>query len=499
MEDISASDNERADGESVYVSDTSKTERSDKGKKPRKRTPRASKQDLDTLRANFSALDGKVDSLMAFLRDSLASNKDTESSALPRPEASLPSSENVTCAQRQCSGPVVDNHDVGVCQDASQTGRRPPLVTLNNTLNRVYNLSNPDDALSIQPSRKERHLLIGSSDDESHSHVSQGGVSDTTGERFTKYKNDNSKLLADIFGEDASDSTTSKNGIVLDDSQVKVLQDSWRCDEPVKISSYREAYRHAFPVSETSEDILKVPSLDDIVENLLFKRFGNKAISKGQSLYSQPLKSLEKIAYQGQYAARMGIVINSYVQQALGKLLLNLQDDACNMDRAIQCVRDIFAMSNKSLDQVARCGALFHLIRRKATMEDTGLAELKDIKPHVWNLPLSGKGVFGDGLEKTLRDRQEMNKQISDLLPEVDRKRKSVSYSSGPQYKKPRYSGPKDDRSYRPPYNNYGSQGKNTGRPATGTLRNYTIPKFSRTVSQKTTGVSSFRSKAKSQ
>jgi hypothetical protein len=42
-----------------------------------------------------------------------------------------------------------------------------------------------------------------------------------------------------------------------------------------------------------------------MVETLLVKKFGNKA-PNSQSLCSQPLQSLEKLAYQGQHAARMG-------------------------------------------------------------------------------------------------------------------------------------------------------------------------------------------------
>ena len=106
--------------------------------------------------------------------------------------------------------------------------------------------------------------------------------------------------------------------------------------------------------------MLTVPSLDNIVKSLLLKRFGSKAGTKGQSLHTQPLKSLEKIAYPGQHAARMGIIVNVYIQHAVGNLLTLLQDKSPNMDLAIQCDRDIFAMSNKSLDQTARCGSLHH-------------------------------------------------------------------------------------------------------------------------------------------
>ncbi|KAH3876451.1 hypothetical protein DPMN_000294 [Dreissena polymorpha] len=67
----------------------------------------------------------------------------------------------------------------------------------------------------------------------------------------------------------------------------------------------------------------------------------------------------------------------------------------------------------------------------------------KDIKTHVWELPLTHDGVFGGGLEEKLKERQEINKQLSDLLPEVDRKRKfpiSSATASGAQWKRPHFN-----------------------------------------------------------
>ena len=225
-----------------------------------------------------------------------------------------------------------------------------------------------------------------------------------------------------------------------------------------------------------------------MVESLLIKRFGIKAaFSKSQSLYSQPLKGIEKLAFQGQCSARMGIVINLYMQQALSMLLNNLTQTNPNLDSAVQCVRDIFAMSTKSLDQVARSGAFHHLTRRRTALEDTSLHELKDIKKQIWNLPLSSEGVFGSGLEKTLKDRQEKNKQISELLPEVDknnnRKRpmsKPVSFAPDPQWKIPRYDNKHQKTATYNPSSTYvpGNRGpQNAGRPQqAGKPSNYSKP-----------------------
>ena len=45
----------------------------------------------------------------------------------------------------------------------------------------------------------------------------------------------------------------------------------------------------------------------------------------------------------------MGIIINLYTQQALGKLLKTLSEKDPNVDEAVQCTRDIFAISTKAL------------------------------------------------------------------------------------------------------------------------------------------------------
>ena len=91
-----------------------------------------------------------------------------------------------------------------------------------------------------------------------------------------------------------------------------------------------------------------------MITNLLIKRFGSKATVKSQQLFSSPLRDIEKLAFQGQHAARMGIIINLYMQQALGNLLKILTEKDVNLDLATQCVGDIFAMNTKSLDQAGR-------------------------------------------------------------------------------------------------------------------------------------------------
>ncbi|KAH3785341.1 hypothetical protein DPMN_163428 [Dreissena polymorpha] len=199
---------------------------------------------------------------------------------------------------------------------------------------------------------------------------------------------------------------------------------------------------------------------------------------KSFHLESQPLRDIEKLAFQGQHAARMGIIVNLYMQQALGHLLQTSSKEA-NLDSAVQCVRDIFAKNTKSLDQLGQIAAIHHLIRRKCAMADTGLNEPKDIMNQIWNLSLSHEGVFGPGLEQTLNDRVEINKHISDLLPQVDRrgKRRSLSIPEQP-WKRARFGETKRNQNYRS-FNNYGGAVKQQYKPATATASYPRFPKTS--------------------
>ena len=235
----------------------------------------------------------------------------------------------------------------------------------------------------------------------------------------------------------------------MDKTQIDILENTWHCKFPDKLSAYRETSKQSFPVGKSAEDFLQVPSLDELTERLLVKKHGHKAgFGNSRSLFSQPYKSIEKIAYQGQVAARLGVVSLCYTQQALGLLLSNLKRESPNLDEAVQNVRDIFAMSTKSLDQMARTGAFHHLIRRKATVADTGLHEFKDLQKTALTAPLAAEGVFGPEFEKKLKDRQEKDRQLTDLMPETKKwnKRKNPYFQDNLVQKKSRLS---DDRPYR--------------------------------------------------
>ena len=118
---------------------------------------------------------------------------------------------------------------------------------------------------------------------------------------------------------------------------------------------------------------------------------------------------LEKIAFKGQQSARLGIVMQFYIQQALGNLAEHFQSENFSRDEGLDQIRNIFSMTTKCLDQIGRAGAFHHIIHRTVTMSDTSLYELDDALEFV-NLPLSGEGVFGSGLEKLLQSRKEKKK-----------------------------------------------------------------------------------------
>ena len=124
--------------------------------------------------------------------------------------------------------------------------------------------------------------------------------------------------------------------------------------------------------------MLTVPSLGDIVETLLIKRFSTKTcLKRARSLHTQHLKEIERLVYQGQLAAKIGISVSLYMQQALRILLQELKTGEPNLNLAVQTVRDVFAMRTKTLDQIGSSGAYDHIIRHKATIVDMGLENVK--------------------------------------------------------------------------------------------------------------------------
>ncbi|CAG2201296.1 unnamed protein product [Mytilus edulis] len=188
-------------------------------------------------------------------------------------------------------------------------------------------------------------------------------------------------VLSELFSEDiASNNDKGSVGLIMDQAQVTILENSWRCQHPEKLSAYREEYRSCFPVHDSAVEFLQVPSLDDLLEPMMRKNHGPKAVKSWDTghrqLYTQPLKQIEKLSYQGQMASRMNVISGMYMQQTMGTLLGKLENSPSleheEKESCCQIVKDLFSMSTKSLDQSGRTGAFFHLVRRKAASHESG-------------------------------------------------------------------------------------------------------------------------------
>lgn len=400
---------------------------------------------VDQMTSKFESFDGKFDRLF-----SLFSAQNSDSGARR-------SDNNVD------SGTSGERRPLNTERNDTSGGRS---ISLNNELDTEFGLDNhvlvPSeeeslDVISLQPGQRERRSmgLLSSEGSDGHSVASDCEREDAT--RFGKYTDSNQPelnkdILREMFGDDAEANSKSSKGLSLDKTQMDIINSSWRCQAPDKLSAFRDAYKHAFPIQlgTDTEKLLQVPSLDELSERLLIKKHGRRAaFGSTQTLFSQPFKSMEKIAYQGQVAARMGIISMCYAQQALGSLLQNLKGSTPNIDEAVQNVRDIFAISTKALDQFCRTGAFHHLVRRKATVADTGMHEFKDLQKAALTSPLAGEGIFGEEFEKKLKNRQEKDKQLSDLMPEVGKRPFTKRKSSFPSDS----SAPKKTRNYEDSYN----------------------------------------------
>ncbi|CAG2233974.1 unnamed protein product [Mytilus edulis] len=370
------------------------------------------------------------------LRAEISSVKETVNSVNSRMDIFLPLFEKFISQTVTSDGHIETDREIAtsVGQNISQDSRDIATSGGQNSLRHasVANHDNDiDDAISLQPDRDERRGLDLDLDSDNESQHSS--VKNSTHNRFQRYsvvdkdsldtENVSRDILGDIFGEDAKTKPDkSEAGIVLDQSQINILNQSWHCDNPLLLSTYKEEYRASFPVSDKSADILNLPKLDDITQTLLCKRHGPNAGKAHNKLFSKPEKIFENMAFKGQSAARMGLIITAYMQQALGSLMEKLNDSEPNIDLLVQMVKDIFAMSVKSMDQTARTGAFHHLIRRKATLLDTGLYAIIELNDKFVSLKLSGDGVLGKEFEEKLKNRSKTNKQIKDLLPELTRK-----------------------------------------------------------------------------
>ena len=82
-----------------------------------------------------------------------------------------------------------------------------------------------------------------------------------------------------MFGEDAQAENKSSKGLSLDKTQIDIINTSWRCQTPDKLSAYRNSYKQAFPIhlGSDTEKLLQVPSLDELSERLVIKKYGRRA------------------------------------------------------------------------------------------------------------------------------------------------------------------------------------------------------------------------------
>ena len=73
-------------------------------------------------------------------------------------------------------------------------------------------------------------------------------------------------------------------------------------------------------------------------------------------------------------------------------------------------------------------------------------------------LPLTGDGVFGKGLEDSLKKRKEQKEQLSDLIPEYDTSKSDNSNS------KRKFSGSTDRDNYykKPSYDNSSNRNRSS-------------------------------------
>ncbi|VDH90179.1 Hypothetical predicted protein [Mytilus galloprovincialis] len=58
------------------------------------------------------------------------------------------------------------------------------------------------------------------------------------------------------------------------------------------------------------------------------------------------------------------------------------------------------------------------MIRRRATMYDTGLNELRDYANTIVTLPLTADGIFGSQFDTKMKEKTDRNKQLAEVLPD---------------------------------------------------------------------------------
>ncbi|CAC5358390.1 unnamed protein product [Mytilus coruscus] len=244
---------------------------------------------------------------------------------------------NKSADSSHTGGSATQENDVTRMDNVPVQRERRPLIPLDPNLNedlgspRIVRDFDERSEISLQVDRRERRDLLGlisdheESDTQSvSSHLLDKNSNAKKTDRFSKYLSSsvqnistvdenssgnitcNNKVdrLAKNFKDDLpGDNSDQSVGLILDDSQVKILSYSWRTQHPERLSAYKDEYRSCFPVHEKSLPVLQVPSLDDMLKPMIKRVHTNKTVKswdKQKQLFSQPVKQIEKLSYSGQ-------------------------------------------------------------------------------------------------------------------------------------------------------------------------------------------------------
>ena len=103
-----------------------------------------------------------------------------------------------------------------------------------------------------------------------------------SGQRFQRYTDNETNdindpplthdILREMFREDALTDSHNNSGLLLDKTQIDIISSSLRSQMPDNLSAYEDSYKQSFPIQESTEKLLQVPSLDDLTERLLIKK-----------------------------------------------------------------------------------------------------------------------------------------------------------------------------------------------------------------------------------
>ena len=200
---------------------------------------------------------------------------------------------------------------LGLCSsdDKSQSGINPAHVTQSNS--KTKNVDRFSRYLNVQSTASATQSDMGQC---SSSKSPDNSIKSTC----TKLN-----VLSTTFTEDIPIDSDQSGGLPLDESQTQLLENSWRSKTPERFTSFREDYRNCFPIHNNAVYSLQDPSLEEILEPMIRTLHGPTAVKnwdKHKQLFTQPFKQIEKLAFQGQVAARMGIFSVLYLQNALASL-----------------------------------------------------------------------------------------------------------------------------------------------------------------------------------